>query len=94
MQYVIICLDRPEQGALRAETRPAHLDYIKREAARMVYAGPLLDDAGEAPVGSLLIMNFDDLAAARAFAAGDPYNEAGLFESVAVRPIRQVLPAT
>lgn len=93
MQYVIICLDKPGQGALRTETRAAHLDYIKREAARMVYAGPMLDAAGAAPVGSLLIMEFDDLAAARAFAAEDPYNRAGLFESVTVRPIRQVLPA-
>lgn len=93
MQYAIICLDRPGQAALRAETRPAHLDYIKGEVARVVYAGPLLDDDGAAPVGSLLIMTFDDLAAARAFAAGDPYNEAGLFASVTVRPIRQVLPA-
>jgi len=93
MQYAIICLDKPGQAELRSATRPAHLDYLKREVARVVYAGPLLDDKGEAPLGSLLIMNFEDLAAARRFAAGDPYNEAGLFESVTVRPIRQVLPA-
>lgn len=93
MHYAIVCLDKPGQAALRAETRPAHLEHLKGEEARVIYAGPLLDDAGATPLGSLLIMAFEDLYAARAFAAADPYNKVGLFESVTVQPIRQVLPA-
>jgi uncharacterized protein YciI len=42
--------------------------------------------------GSVLILDFEDRAQADAFAAGDPYANAGLFESVVIRPWRKVLP--
>ncbi len=58
----------------------------------MLLAGPFLSEDGERPVGSLLIMEYDDLDQARAFAEGDPYARAGLFESVTIRPFRKVLP--
>ena len=47
--------------------------------------GPFLDEAGEM-AGSLLIIEAADLAAAEAFAEGDPYNAAGLYERREVRP--------
>ncbi len=34
---------------MRADNRPAHLDYLKANAARMLAAGPLLSDHGEHP---------------------------------------------
>ncbi len=58
----------------------------------MLLAGPFLSEDGERPVGGLLIMEFDDQGQARAFAEGDPYAQAGLFESVTIRPFRKVLP--
>ena len=42
------------------------------------------------PRGSLLILDVADRAEAEAFAAGDPYAKAGLFESAVIRPFRQV----
>jgi hypothetical protein len=39
-------------------------------------------------VGSLLIMDFADRAAAEAFAADDPYRKAGVFEGVDILPWR------
>jgi uncharacterized protein YciI len=38
-------------------------------------------------------MEFPDRAAAEAFAAGDPYRKAGLFESVIIRRWKKVLPS-
>jgi uncharacterized protein YciI len=92
MHFAIICLDKPDHGQVRADNRPAHLDYLKANVQRMLAVGPLLSDDGERPVGSLLIMEFEDLDQARAFADNDPYNKAGLFESVTIRPWRKVLP--
>ena len=43
-------------------------------------------------VGSLLVMEFADRAAAEDFAKNDPYAKAGLFESVAITPFRKVFP--
>jgi uncharacterized protein YciI len=36
--------------------------------------------------GSLFIIEAEDMAAAEAFVADDPYSQAGLFETVVIRP--------
>ncbi len=92
MQFAIVCLDKPDHGHLRAETRPAHIEYLNANLEHMLLAGPFLSEDGERPVGSLLIMEYDDQGQAQAFAEGDPYAKAGLFESVTIRPFRKVLP--
>ncbi len=92
MQFAIVCLDKPNHGHLRAENRPAHIDYLNANLEHVLLAGPFLSEDGERPVGSLLIIEFDDQSQARAFAEGDPYARAGLFESVTIRPFRKVLP--
>ena len=37
-------------------------------------------------------MEFDDLDGAQAFADGDPYYKAGVFESVSIKPWKKVFP--
>ncbi|MGF1641788.1 MAG: YciI family protein [Rhodospirillales bacterium] len=93
MLFMFVCTDRPYHESLRAETRQAHLDYLGAFRSRVVMAGPTQTDDGAHMTGSLLIMDFDDRQAAEAFAAGDPYNKAGLFESVVIRRWKQVIPA-
>lgn len=88
--FAIYCVDKQDSRELRAATRPAHLGYVAGIGDRLLAAGPLLD--GDRPAGSLLIVEFPDAGAAEAFAAGDPYNKAGLFESVRVTGWRKVLP--
>ncbi|HEY5598400.1 MAG TPA: YciI family protein [Kiloniellales bacterium] len=92
MHFAIICFDKPGTGEIRKTARPAHLAYLEKHRPQILVTGPLLTDDGETPTGSLLILDFDDLAAAKAFAAGDPYNKAGLFDSVTVKPWRKVFP--
>lgn len=89
MLFALICTDRPASLAIRQATRATHLDYLRPREADLHFAGPLLDPEGN-PCGSLLIIEAADRAAAEAFAAGDPYAKAGLFESTVIRPIRQV----
>jgi uncharacterized protein YciI len=90
-KFAIIARDRTDAGTLRADTRPRHLDHLRSIKDRITVAGPIDDESGQ-PVGSIIIAEFDDLAAARAYASADPYAEAGLFTSVTVEPWRQVLP--
>ena len=89
MLFVITAFDRPGALELRLQVRPAHLDYLKGKAAQIKVGGPLLN-ANDQPIGSLLIIEADDRAAAEAFAAGDPYRE-GVFERVEIRPWRAAL---
>jgi len=91
-QFIIQCWDKPDALALRAATRPAHLEYVNSGAVGLVAVGPMLTDDGQ-PFGSLLIIEAQDRLAAERFAAQDPYAQAGLFERVEITAWRQVFPA-
>ncbi|MBK0326002.1 YciI family protein [Rhodobacteraceae bacterium F11138] len=80
MLIALIARDKPGALQLRKDNRDAHLAYI--ESTGIVYqAGPLLDDT-EQMIGSLVILDVPDMAAAQAWADNDPYAKAGLFQSV------------
>ncbi|MDH7641097.1 YciI family protein [Sphingomonas oryzagri] len=90
--FAIVCQDRPDAGSLRADTRPRHLAHLERIGDALFLAGPKLGEDG-APIGSIVIVDMTDLESAKAFAAADPYAEAGLFSDVTVTAFRKVLPA-
>jgi uncharacterized protein YciI len=83
--FVIHWLDKAGGLPVRLATRQAHFDYIAAHPGVLKLGGPFLSDSGEM-AGSLLIIEADDLAAAEAFAEGDPYKAAGLYERREVRP--------
>lgn len=90
MLFVITALDRPGALEQRRQVRPAHLDYLKSRSAQIRVGGPLLDDSDQ-PMGSLLVIEAADRAAAEAFAAGNPYAAEGVFGKVEIRPWRAAL---
>lgn len=91
--FALIGRDGARGPELRAKHREAHLANLRPlvDAGRVTYAGPLLDATGS-PCGSLVVFTADDLAAARRFAAGDPYTIEGVFESHEVIETRKVFP--
>jgi len=91
--YVLIGRDGPAGLAKRKLHREAHLANLKplSDAGRVRYAGPLLDDE-ERPCGSVVVFEAESLAAAREFAAGDPYVVQGIFERWEVFGSMKVFP--
>ncbi|GAA6191453.1 YciI family protein [Phaeobacter gallaeciensis] len=87
---LIALIARDKAGALqtRLDNRPAHVDYLKSTGV-VSQAGPLLD--GDDMIGSLVILDVDDMAAAQSWADNDPYAKAGLFESVELIPWKKVI---
>gem|GEM_PF-2766 len=99
MYYAIIAEDKAGSLNDRLKARPAHLDRVRQlqDAGRLLLAGPhpAIDsqDPGDAGfTGSLIVAEFSDLEAARAWAAADPYVTAGVFAKVTVKPFRKVFP--
>ena len=90
MLFVVTAFDRQGAGPLRTRHRPAHLDYLKGKADQIRAGGALLDPQDQ-PIGSMLIIEAADQAAAEALVAGDPFRKEGVFERVEVRPWRAVL---
>ena len=91
MLYVIRCVDKTDSLQVRQDNRPAHIEYLKSLTAQLHAAGPVLDDQ-ENMCGSVIILDVADRSAAEAFAAGDPYAKAGLFQQVSIDRWNKVLP--
>ncbi|MBI1404963.1 MAG: YciI family protein [Caulobacter sp.] len=85
--FVISWRDRDGGLPIRMATREAHLAYVAAHPGVVRLGGPYLSEAGEM-AGSMLIIEAEDLAAARAFHEADPYKTAGLFETSSVTPWR------
>ena len=89
--YAFIGHDGPRGAELRKLHRPAHLAGIDELVAedRIRHAGPLLDES-DAPVGSLVLFEAENLDEARRIAAGDPYVTEGIFDRWEVHETRVV----
>ena len=99
MWYVIHALDREDSLEARKAARPAHLERVKVliDQGRLLVAGPMpnIDSPDPGPAGfsgSTIIAEFDSLEDARKWAGTDPYVEAGVYDSVDVRPFIRALP--
>ncbi|MDO7901258.1 YciI family protein [Pseudomonas sp. K1(2024)] len=99
MLYAIIASDVENSLEQRLAARPAHIERLQQLKAegRVVLAGPHpavdSNDPGAAGFsGSLIVAEFDSLAAAQAWANADPYVAAGVYAQVVVKPFKQVLP--
>lgn len=93
MLFVLYCEDKPDSESVRLGARSDHLAFIKTYGDQVKLGGPLLSDNGEQMLGSLIIIDVANRAAAQTFVDNDPYGVAGLFANVTVRPFRQTVPA-
>jgi len=99
MLYVIFSQDIENSLPVRIKARPAHVARLQalNDAGRLFVAGPhpavdsdTASDAGF--TGSTIIAEFDSLAAAKKWADADPYQLAGVYVNVMVKPFMKVLP--
>jgi uncharacterized protein YciI len=84
MPFMIMTTDKPGAGPLREKLRAEHIAYLKSKLDLLLAGGALLDDAGQAASGGLLIVDTDDRAVAEQFIAEDPFTKGGLFSSTVV----------
>lgn len=99
MLYAIISEDVPNSLPLRLPVRADHLARVQQlvNEGRLVIAGPhpAVDQGDPLEVGfsgSLIVAHFDSLEAARSWADADPYQLAGVYAHVTVKPFKQILP--
>ena len=97
MLYAIISEDVPDSLPKRKVARPDHIARLEQMQAqgRVIIGGPLPaiddEDPGEAGfTGSLLVVEFESLEDAEAWAQEDPYVKAGVYASSVVTPFKRV----
>ena len=99
MWYAIWAEDAPNSLGQRIATRPTHLARITalHDAGRLLLAGPLpaidnIDPGLAGFTGSLIVAEFESLAAATTWANDDPFVNSGVYVNVTVKPFRKTLP--
>jgi uncharacterized protein YciI len=99
MFFMIRGTDVPNSLERRLTARPAHVKRLEqlRDEGRLLLSGPFpaveSEDPGPAGfTGSLIVAEFESLAAARTWANDDPYVSAGVYATVEIQPFRKVLP--
>ncbi len=97
MWYMICSTDVENSLEKRLAARPAHLARLQQlqDEGRLLTAGPLpavdSEDPGAAGfTGSLVVAQFDSLEAAEAWAAADPYIDAGVYKNSVIKPFKKV----
>jgi uncharacterized protein YciI len=80
--FACYCRDAEGSGPKREEHFASHLANIEANMAALKVAGPLKD--GDHTVGSLLIVEAEDAAAARTLLEQDPYYAAGVWDSIMI----------
>lgn len=99
MLYAIVAEDVAESLPKRAAARAAHMARMAemQREGRLVISGPCpaIDSPDPGPAGfsgSIIIGEFESLAAARAWIDADPYVAAGVWSRITVKPFRKGFP--
>ena len=99
MYYSIVGTDIENSLERRMSVRERHVARLKdlAEQGRLLMAGPNPAIDSEEPgesgfTGSIIVASFESLESAQAWAAEDPYIEAGVYDNVTVKPFKKVLP--
>ena len=99
MLYAIISQDVKDSLPLRKTARAAHIERLEalKAQGRLILAGPHPAIDSEDPglsgfTGSLIVAEFESLQDAEDWAAVDPYVDAGVYQSVIIKPFKMVLP--
>ncbi|MBF0158876.1 MAG: YciI family protein [Magnetococcales bacterium] len=95
--YAIIGEDIADSLSRRLAVRASHLERVEQlqQQGRLLLAGPFpAVDQGD-PLqsgfsGSLIVAAFDSLEAAQLWADADPYQVAGVYVKVVVKPFKPV----
>jgi uncharacterized protein YciI len=88
MLFSIHALDKPDIAAklqaVHAE-HIAHLKAAKNFGVGITVGGPLVADDGKSPIGSLIVIEAPDRAAADKFYRADPFFTNGIWATVEVQ---------
>ncbi|MBK7685063.1 MAG: YciI family protein [Rhodocyclaceae bacterium] len=99
MLFTIIGYDVENSLERRLAARPAHLARLEilQDQGRLNLAGPFPIVSGDAApqgfLGSLIVADFESLAAARAWADADPYMVSGVYAKVDIFAFKKVFPS-
>lgn len=89
MQYFTWGINKPGTTEQRTSLIRSHWDFIAKFDKNLIARGPVLDEADTSVViGSIHILELEDLTKAEKFVYDEPFAKAGLFKSIIIKPFR------
>jgi uncharacterized protein YciI len=85
MLFSVHALDKPGSEATRQKVHGEHVAHLKTAASygvKITVGGPLVADDGARSVGSLMVLEAPDRAAAERFNRDDPFFKNGVWGKV------------
>jgi uncharacterized protein len=84
MPFHIETWDKAGHEHVRRELRPAHLEFLERNASLLIACGAKLNDDGSDSGGGIYIVALEDRDRAERFIESDPFHADGLFREVRI----------
>ena len=79
--------DREKKSRLRA----THIDYVTRNAHRIIASGGLFPEGDDFPNGGLIILDVEDRSDAVAYIENDPFFLNGIFSTYTIHRFRKFI---
>jgi len=90
MPYAITFVDDPGTDRERKKSlRTTHVDYVSRNAQRIIASGGLFPDDDDFPNGGLIILDVDTRKAAEDYIENDPFFLNGIFKTYTIHRWRK-----
>ncbi|AXE96667.1 YciI family protein [Paraburkholderia sp. DD10] len=86
MHFTVYCLDHSNMVERRLEIYDAHKAYLQTAPVKTLISGPLTKSDGQTMIGSFFLYEADGIEEIRKFVDTDPFNKAGIWASVDIRP--------
>ena len=91
MKFIIRATFRPGGAEERFAIRVPHIEYMMAALPFTVVGGPrLTDEEGSSALGLMVVVELPNNAAAQRFIDGEPYRQAGLFQSIEIEPFKHM----
>ncbi|RKP57760.1 YciI family protein [Pararobbsia silviterrae] len=86
MHFTVYCLDFPNSVERRLAHYDAHKAYLQTAPITTLISGPLTQADGATMIGSFFLYEADRVEDVEAFVKNDPFNQAGIWQSIDIRP--------
>lgn len=83
MLFIVSGKDHQNGIEARLKYRAQHRAHYEALGEDLILSGPYLDENGE-PIGSMIVVRFEDQTAAEAYVQADPYVRENVFETTSV----------
>ncbi|UIF90017.1 YciI family protein [Cupriavidus sp. UYPR2.512] len=86
MNFTVYCLDHPGMVERRLACYDDHKAYLQTSPVKALISGPLTLEDGQTMIGSFFLYEAERIEDIKAFVTDDPFNRAGIWKSIDIRP--------